>query len=75
MIGKRLNSVRHMRDMSARQMAELLNMETRSYRYYESDKRQPPLSTLVMIADILDVSVDYLLGRDDYIARHEKEKV
>lgn len=75
MLGQRLNSVRHMQNISARKMAELLNVDIRTYRYYESNDRQPPLDTLVMIADILDISIDYLLGRDDFIARHEKEKV
>lgn len=75
MLGKRLNSVRHMRGFTARQMAEWLNMEMRSYRHYESNHRQPSLAMLVRIADILDVSIDYLLGRDEFLARHEEEKV
>lgn len=44
-------------------MAELLNIKQPSYIRYENGTSEPTLKTLVAIADIFDVSVDYLLGR------------
>lgn len=65
MFHEKLNSTRKERGITAQHMADLLNMELRSYRKYESGDRTPSLETLVKIADILKVSTDYLLCRDD----------
>ena len=70
MFKSRLNAVRKQNGVSAQQMADLLNIGLRSYRNYESGDREPSLDMLVMIADKLDVSIDYLLGRDEFLARH-----
>lgn len=44
-------------------MALYLGMTERGYRYYENGQREPNLSTLVVIADYLNVSIDALIGR------------
>jgi len=46
------------------EMAHFLGMTERGYRYYENGQREPNLSTLVIIADYLKVSLDELVGRD-----------
>ena len=69
MFCKRLNAVRKEKGFSAKEMADKLEMALRSYRNYESGDREPSLTALVKIADILDVSLDYLLCRDDFIAK------
>ena len=63
MIGKILNKTRKSRELTAQQMADYLNINLRSYRAYESNDRQPSLQVLVKIADKLEVTTDYLLGR------------
>ena len=70
MFKDRLNQKRKQQGLSAKQMASLLGMELRSYRNYESGDREPSLATLIKIADILDVSLDDLLCRDEFIQRH-----
>lgn len=45
------------------EMAYHLGMSERGYRYYENGQREPNLSTLVIIADLLEVSIDDLVGR------------
>jgi Predicted transcriptional regulators len=70
MLAKRLKEARKERGFTAQQMANLLGIELRSYRNYESGDRQPSLDFLVMIANLFDVSTDYLLGRDCYISSH-----
>lgn len=67
---KRLNETRKSKHITAQFMADSLNIALRSYRMYESGDRSPSLEMLVKIADILDVSVDYLLCRDNYIKAH-----
>ena len=69
--GKRLNQVRKLNKRTAQEMANMLGIGLRSYRAYESDDREPHLGNLVKIANYLDVSIDYLLCRDEWIQSHE----
>lgn len=65
MFSERLNQTRKERGLTAQQMADKLNTGIRNYRKYESGDAKPTLDGLVLIADILDVSTDYLLCRDE----------
>ncbi len=67
MFGKRLNQIRKSKGFTAQRMAEQLSISIRTYRNYESGHSAPSLDMLVTIADILNVSVDYLLCRDDFL--------
>lgn len=71
MFGKRLNETRKTKGFTAQKMADLLSVTIRTYRHYESEHSYPSLETLVKIADILDISTDYLLCRDDFLKSHE----
>ena len=71
MFGKRLNQTRKNKGYTAQKMADLLSVSLRTYRHYESERSHPSLEMLVKIADILDVSTDYLLCRDDFLKSHE----
>lgn len=66
-LGVRLRVLRENAEKTQREMAELLCINRVSYTQYENDKRTPPPDTLKKIADIFNVSVDYLLGN----TRHE----
>lgn len=74
MFQNRLNEARKLKGISAQQMADHLNIGLRSYRNYESGDREPSLDALVKIADLLDVSLDYLLCRDEFLAKHADER-
>jgi len=65
MIGDILNETRKSQGVTAQQMADYLNISLRSYRYFESNDRQPSLQMLVKIANKLNVTTDYLLGCSD----------
>lgn len=58
-----LHQTRLYRNFTAQQMADLLGVSLRAYRFYEAGSREPNLSLLCKIADILHVTTDYLLGR------------
>ena len=60
----RLREIREDRGISISEMMEKLGVTLDSYRNYESGASTPPFAKLVQIADILNVSVDYLIGRD-----------
>ena len=70
MFPQRLNQTRKSKGFTAQQMADLLGFGIRTYRHYESGHSSPTLETLVQIADILDVSTDYLLCRDTWLSKH-----
>ena len=61
--GKRLRSARMKSNLTQQKMADAIDMSLRNYQSYEQGVRRPTFKTLVKIADTLDVSIDYLLGR------------
>ena len=73
MFPQRLNQTRKAKGFTALYMANCLLISIRTYRNYESGNSAPNLDLLVKIADILDVSIDYLLCRDDFLAKHAGE--
>lgn len=70
MFGKRLREMRMKRGFTQQKMADSLNVALRSYQCYEGGDRCPSYELLVQIGDILDASIDYLLGRDDFLKAH-----
>ena len=58
-----LKRYREMYGATQKQMAEKLGMTPNAYQKYELGTREPKLSTLIEIADILKVSLDDLVGR------------
>ncbi|MBR1629587.1 MAG: helix-turn-helix transcriptional regulator [Lachnospiraceae bacterium] len=44
-------------------VAKILGISQRSYSYYERGERSIPLEILIAIADLYEVSTDYLLER------------
>ena len=61
----RLKEARRAKGITQKAMAEYLDIQETSYQLYEYGQREPNHERTVKIADILDVSVDYLLGRSD----------
>lgn len=74
MFPERLNATRKAQGFTAQKMADMLSVTIRTYRHYESGHSAPSLTALVQIADILNVSTDYLLCRDDFLAKCADER-
>ena len=72
MFGKRLREIRMIRKFTQQTMADNIGVALRSYQSYEQGVREPSLNSLVKIADILDVSTDYLLCRDEFLAKQRE---
>ena len=60
---KTLKQYRELHGVTQKQMAKWLEMTPNAYQKYELGTREPNLTTLIKIADILDVSLDDLVGR------------
>lgn len=68
-IGKRVKKTRLERGLSCRALGEALGMAPKfaavNARHFEEGKRDFRISTLVILADLLAVPLDYLCGRVD----------
>lgn len=60
---KRLRDAREELGLMQKEMASKLSMPITTYNGYETGKRSPSLDIVKHIADMLDISTDYLLGR------------
>ena len=67
MFSKRLREERMRMKFTQQNVADLLSISLNAYQKYEQGTRAPSLDTLVKLADLLNVSTDYLLGRDEFL--------
>lgn len=66
MFNKRLKELRKQRNMTQEALAALINVDRSSIGKYEGRSAVvPPADVLERIADVFNVSIDYLLGRQD----------
>ena len=63
--GKRLRELRIERELTQRQLGEVLNVWNQTVSFWETGKREPDLDTLVRIAHYFDVPIEYLLENKD----------
>lgn len=63
--GDRLKEEREAKSISREELAQYLNLSYSTIAKYEIGTRFPDPKTLERLAELLDVSVDYLLGRVD----------
>lgn len=67
MFGKRLRSARLKRGFTQQSIADKILISLRTYQKYEQGTRFPSYEVLVDLANNLNVSIDWLLGRDDFL--------
>lgn len=63
---KRLREMRERRRISRRVLSELCGLNPDAVRRYERGEAEPTLSSLILLADYFEVSLDYLTGRIPY---------
>lgn len=62
---ERLKQLREAKSLTQLRLAMELNVSQETISGYEIGKAVPPAEMLVKLADALDTSVDYILGRTD----------
>ena len=62
---RRIRELREDRDLTQKQLAQLLGMSQTGYSKYETGENDIPTQILIHLADFYGTSVDYLLGRVD----------
>lgn len=64
-IGERIAELRKDLGLKQKDIAQELNVAVSTVSNYETDSHEPDLTNLCKMADMLQVSTDYLLGRTD----------
>ena len=62
-LGERVKSLRQERNISQVKLKDKLSMSLDMISSIEMGRKKPSLETLVKLADVLNCSTDYLLGR------------
>lgn len=73
MLSEKLRELRFKTRMPQKELAKRLNLTQAAVSKYESGDAVPPQDVLVKIADIFNVSTDYLLGREENLSEEEAE--
>lgn len=66
MLGDRIRSLREKNNLTQEQMAKKIGISRGTYAHYEINKRRPDYETLIKIADLFNVSTDYLLKGEEH---------
>ncbi len=62
-LAKRLKECRKEKGLTQMQVAIYSDITERAYQNYELNRREPKIEILVRIAELYEVSLDYLCGR------------
>ncbi len=63
LLGRRLKGLRQQKGWSLNEMGRYLGVTKQAVSRWESGERIPAIEVVCQIADLFQVSVDYLLGR------------
>lgn len=61
----RIRDLREDRDLTQKELAQILGMSQTGYSKYETGENDIPTAILIKLADFYQTSTDYLLGRTD----------
>lgn len=69
-----LKLLRKRKNITQKQMADLLKISVNHYQRYEYGTSQADYQTLKKISNYFNVTIDYLLGRSNFKTETEKQK-
>jgi transcriptional regulator with XRE-family HTH domain len=67
---EKLQKLRANKGLTQRELSKMLKIASSTLGMYEIGKREPDFATLKRIAEIFNVTTDYLLGQSDSISTH-----
>lgn len=73
--GEKIIFLRKDADITQKEMALKLNLKNNIYCMYEKEYQTIPIKYLIQIADIFNVSIDYLFGFNDIKSYNNYKKV
>lgn len=60
---ERLKELRKNKGLKQQEIAELLGVKRNTYSDWENGKTEPSFENLIKLADLLEVTLDWLFGR------------
>ena len=69
---ERLKNLREDKDLTQKQLADILFMQLTQYRRYETGERELPLELAIVLAKFYNVPIDYIAGISNKITHSEK---
>lgn len=70
----RIRESRKAKSLTMKELAQKIGVVESTVSMYETGKREPDYATLGKIADALNVTIDYLLGRSSFVSCSNNEK-
>lgn len=67
----RLQKIRKLRELSQDELSNKAGMPSTAISHFESGKRKPSFDNLRKLADALEVSIDYLMGRTNNLSGNQ----
>lgn len=71
----RIRELRKKNNMSQSELAALVGVSTSTIGMYEQIRREPDMTMLIKISQVLNVSVDYLIGESDISTKFDIDDV
>ena len=69
---ERIRNLREDRDLTQKQVADILFMQLTQYRRYETGERELPLDIAIALSNFYNVSIDYIAGISNKITQSEE---
>ena len=70
----RIRNLREDKDLTQKQIGEVLNMSQTGYNQYEIGKNDIPTKILIKLAEFYNTSIDYILELTDEIKPYPRKK-
>lgn len=71
---ERLRELRKRSPLMQKDIAEKIGVSVRTFQQYELGKIEPNIERLILLSHIFDVSVDFLVCRDEYLLEGDVEE-
>lgn len=71
---ERIRNLREDKDLTQKQVGQLLNMSQTGYNQYEIGKNDIPTKILIELAKFYNTSIDYLLGLTNEVKPYPRIK-
>lgn len=66
-IGEKLRELRKENGWTQQQVADMIGVSRVNYTRYELNRSEPDFDILVRLADLFDISLDYIFDRGRYL--------
>ena len=71
----RLKDLREDNDLSQKNIADILNIPTRTYSSYENEERGLPIDILIKLARFYNTSADFIIGLTNISKPYPNRKI